>query len=173
MANTALAGRKAPPAGGPAVRIPGRIVHAGMGRMRHQLVIGRMKLDLVAAIAPGIERSQFRRVLVGDPAALRHDGRSPMLAEIRQLCAGCRAAIGGHGRDEWRVRREEVDVLKGRRLVEDVVGGERSLRHGLPGDWSLCARCPDNGLWRQQRRNWNRRIISLRAGAGQRKVHVR
>lgn len=71
--------------GGLALRVPGRIMHAGVRRMRHQLVIGRMKLDLVATITSGIEGPKFRRVLVGDAAPLGHRGRTPMTAEIGQF----------------------------------------------------------------------------------------
>ncbi|MEY9296029.1 hypothetical protein ABIF24_000660 [Bradyrhizobium elkanii] len=144
--------------------------------VRHQLMIGRMKLDLVAAIAPGIEQTQLRRVLVGNAAALRHGSGSPMLAEIGQLSRCRRPAIGGNRRGERRIHREQVDIFERRRLVEDVVGGKRSLRHGLLGNWSIRMRPGqpassgrDHGPAAAQ---WNRRIISLRAGAGQRKVQV-
>ena len=69
-------------AGRPALRVPGRIMHAGMRGVRHQLVIGRMKLDLVAAVAAGIEGAQFWCVLVGNASALGHRGGAPMLAEF-------------------------------------------------------------------------------------------
>jgi hypothetical protein len=61
---------------------PGRIVHAGVGAVRHQLVIGRMKLDFVAPVAAGVEGPQLWRVLVGEAAALGHCGRTPMLTEL-------------------------------------------------------------------------------------------
>ena len=38
-------------AGRVAGRVPGRIMHAGMGAARHQLMIGRVKLDFVAPVA--------------------------------------------------------------------------------------------------------------------------
>jgi hypothetical protein len=118
------------PAGRLAVAGPRRIVHAGMRRMRHQLVIGRMKLDLVAAIAFGIEDAQFRRVLIGHAAALGHHCRAPVPAELRQLGLGRRATIGGDRIDQRPVGRIEIDIPKRRRLVEDLVGRKCCLAHG-------------------------------------------
>ena len=55
-----------------------------------------MKLDLVAAVAAGIEGAQLRRVLVGDAPARGHRGRAPMLAELGQFLLRRGAAIGRH-----------------------------------------------------------------------------
>ena len=117
-------------AGGLAVRRPGRVVHAGMGAARHQFVIGGMKLDLVAPVAAGIEGPQFWRVLVGDAAARRHRGRSPVLAEFGQFLRGRRPAIGRDRFHQRPVRRVQIDVLERRRLVEHFMGRECGLRHG-------------------------------------------
>ena len=70
-------------AGRLALRVPGRIVNAGVGAVGHQFVIGRMKLDLVTPVAAGIESPQLGRVLVGEPAPCRHRRRTPMLPEAR------------------------------------------------------------------------------------------
>ena len=94
-----------------------------MGDVRHQFVIGRMKLDLVAPVAARIEGAQFWGVLVGDTAARGHRRRTPVLAEFQQFFLRRRAAIGRHRFHQWPVQREQVDVLERRRLVEDFVGG--------------------------------------------------
>ena len=110
------------PAGWFALRGPGRIVHAGMGAVRHQFMIGRMKLDFVAPVAAGIEGPQFRRVLVGEPAPLGHRGRTPMLAEFGQFLLRRSPAIGRDRIRQRPVEREQIDVLERRRLVEHLVG---------------------------------------------------
>ena len=72
-------------AGRLAVGIPGRIVHAGMRAVRHQLVIGRVKLDLVAAVAAGIEGAQLWRILVGDAARAPPSRPSPNACRTRTI----------------------------------------------------------------------------------------
>ncbi len=105
---------------GIAVFIPCRIVNAGVGTVRHQLVIGRMEFDLVAAKAARIEGLQFRRVLVGDAAALRHRRGAPMPAEVGKFRCCRLPAIDRHGLRERAVEGEQVNVLKWRRLVKDI-----------------------------------------------------
>jgi hypothetical protein len=53
-----------------------------MGAVRHQFVIGRVKLDLIPPVAPGIEDAQFRRIFIGEPPAFGHGGRAPVPAEF-------------------------------------------------------------------------------------------
>ena len=89
-------------------------MHAGMRTVRHQFVIGGMKLDLVAAVAAGIESAQLRRVLVGNAAAFRHRRGAPMLAELRQLALCRSAAIGGDRLDQRPVDRIEIDIFERR-----------------------------------------------------------
>ena len=113
-----------------AVRVPGRIVHAGMRRMRHQLVIGRVKLDFVAAVAAGIEGPQFRRILIGEPAPRRHRGRTPMLAEFGQFPVRRR-------RRHWR---QPLRPAAGRRAKRSISsnGGDwlkTSWVANEPGSW--------------------------------------
>jgi hypothetical protein len=105
-----------------ALRVPGRIVQAGMGRVRHQFVIGGMKLNLVAAVAAGVESPELRRVLVGEPAPRRHRGGAPAFAELGQFAMRRRAAKGRNRIDQRLVAGEQIDVLEGRRLVENLVG---------------------------------------------------
>ncbi len=111
-------------AGGLALGVPGRIVHAGMGAVRHQLVIGRVKLDFVAPVAARIERPQFWRIFVGDAAPRRHRGRTPMLPELRQFLLRRSAAVGRDRLREWLIQCEQIDVFERRRLVEHLVGGK-------------------------------------------------
>ncbi|MHC2325447.1 hypothetical protein ACVI3S_003467 [Bradyrhizobium diazoefficiens] len=111
------------------VRRPGRIVHAGMRAVRHQLVIGGMKLDLVAAIALGVEGAQLGRVLIRHAPAIGHRGRAPVLAEFGQLPLRLSAAIGLDRLDQRPVHGEQIDIPKQRRLVEDLVGCEAGLSH--------------------------------------------
>jgi hypothetical protein len=109
-------------AGRLAFRVPGRVVHAGVRTARHQLVIGGMKLDFVAAIASGIERPQLWRVLVGDAAPRRHRCRTPVLPELGQFRVRRSAAIGRDRLRQRPVQREQIDVFERRRLVEYLVG---------------------------------------------------
>ena len=116
--------------GGPAFRSPCRMVNAGMGAARHQFMIGRMKLDLVAPVAACIEGSQLWRILVGKTTALGHRRRTPKLPEFGQFLRGRTAAIGRDRLFQWRVQFEQIDLFERRRLVEHVVGRERRLGHG-------------------------------------------
>src|SRR5207248_1856706 len=93
-----------------------------MSAPRHQFVIGRMKLDLVAAVAPGIEAPQLWRVLIRSAAARGHRSRPPVLAELREFLRRGGCAVGGNRFRKRRVEREQIDVLERRRLVEDFVG---------------------------------------------------
>ena len=61
---------------------PSGIVNAGMRAARHQFMIRRMEFDFVALVAPRIERAQLGRILVGDTAAGRHRGGTPVLAKL-------------------------------------------------------------------------------------------
>ncbi len=85
---------------------PCRIVNAGVGAVRHQLMIGRMKLNLIAAIAARVEQFQLGRVLVGKAAALRHCGRAPVSAEFRQLVDRVAATICSDRIDQRLIERE-------------------------------------------------------------------
>ncbi len=97
-----------------------------MGAVRHQFVIGRMKLNLIAAEAARIIGFQLRRILIGNAAALGHRRRAPMPAEIGKLRFGRFSAIHRNGFRERAVEREQIDILERRRLVEDFGrGGEK------------------------------------------------
>src|SRR5438045_9344999 len=97
-----------------------------------------MKLDLVASVAPRIEAPQLWRVLIRNPAARGHCGRPPVLAEFREFLRRGGSAVAGNRFRERRIKREQVDILERRRLVEDFVGCECRLDHGpvlLGGYW--------------------------------------
>jgi hypothetical protein len=111
-----------------AQRIPGRIVDTGVGGVRHQLVIGRVKLDLIAAKAARVKSPQFWRIFVGDAAPRRHCRRAPMAAEFRQFGMRRAALIHGYRLDQRPIQREQIDILERRRLVEYLMGRRR--RHG-------------------------------------------
>ena len=99
-------------------------MNAGVRAARHHFVIGRVKLDLVAPVAAGIEGTQFWRVLVGDAAARRHGRRAPVLTELGKFLLGVSPAIGRDRFDQRPVDREQIDILERRRLVEHFVGRE-------------------------------------------------
>jgi hypothetical protein len=90
----------------------------------HQRVPGRVELDRVAAVAIAVEGLQHRRIAVGleapfdglGPAAARAEGAEPLL--------GPTCPFAGHRLLQRAVAAEEVVVDEGRRLVEDLVGGE-------------------------------------------------
>ncbi len=90
-----------------------------------------MELDDVAAEALLIEDSQLGRILVGEPSLLDQLGRAPApreRPERRHLAPG---AVRLDGILERTVIGEQVDVLIGRRLVENLVRVEAGLdRHG-------------------------------------------
>ena len=67
---------------------PWRAVQAGIGGERHQRVVARMKLDLVAAPADAIMRVQLRRVHVREPRVRLHLRGAERRAESAQLFGG-------------------------------------------------------------------------------------
>src|SRR4051794_17055217 len=89
-----------------------------------------MKLNLVAPVAARVKSPQFWRVLVGDTAARGHCGGAPVFAEFRQFLLRRRTAVRRNRLRQRPVKREQVDVLEGRRLVEDFMDGRRRLHHG-------------------------------------------
>ncbi len=61
---------------------PGRGVQSGGDARGHEIVIGRMKLDGVGAIALGVESVKLRRVLIGLPRQREPFRRSPTLGRM-------------------------------------------------------------------------------------------
>ncbi len=102
---------------------PGEGVEPVLDPERHQRVPGGVEFHLVDPVAVAVVRPQDRRMLVrlespGDRLPPAHDlpeRPRPALGPLRSL------APQRLGQD--RVGGEEVDVLEGRRLVEDGVGG--------------------------------------------------
>ena len=70
--------------GARAGRGPGRALQAGGDAGAHQIVIGRMEFDHVAAEAFRIEGVELRRILVGAAGGREHFGRAPLPSERRQ-----------------------------------------------------------------------------------------
>jgi len=98
-------------------------------------VIGRVKLDEIAAIALGVECFQLRRILVGLAPELEHVGAAPMLAEGGERGRVALAAVPRNGAAQWLVAGVEIDVHIGRRLIEKLVGTRLSSHvgsHGAP-----------------------------------------
>ena len=95
----------------------------------HQLVIGRVVLDLVDPVAVAVIRVQHRRVDVGQPAPLQRLRTSAEPTQFAHLGARPAGAFASQTVLQRRVvRRVEVDQR--RRLVEDVMGrdGNSSTR---------------------------------------------
>ena len=98
---------------------PGQRVQAVGDVHRHQLVPGRVELDLVDPVAEAVVGAELRRVLVRQPAELDRLGAAGDLADGADRVDREVAALAGDGLDEGPVG------------VEDVVAGERL---GLVGD---------------------------------------
>ena len=106
-----------------------------MGAVRHQFMISRMEFHFVAAKAARIESLQLRRIFVGDTATLRHRSRTPVPAKIGKFLPCTLPAIRRYGFDKRRIKREQIDILERRRLIENVGRwGEQRMRHRVvPG----------------------------------------
>src|SRR3954468_5584530 len=64
-----------------------------LGAERHQLVVGRVELDLVDAVAVAVVGLQARRVLVGEPAPLLDLGGAPDAADLAAALLGPARAL--------------------------------------------------------------------------------
>jgi hypothetical protein len=62
----------------------------------HQLVIGRMKLGLIGAVAGGVEQFQCRRELVGNAPELDHPGAAQLGAAFDQPGIGPAGTFTGY-----------------------------------------------------------------------------
>jgi hypothetical protein len=113
--------------GGP----PGERVRLVLDADLHQLVPGRMKLNLVDAVAEAVVGPQDGRIAIGlkspgdDLCAAGH------FAEPRQPVETPGAPLAGHGLAQRDVAGEEVVVLEGRRLVLDAMRLQRACRRIL------------------------------------------
>src|SRR5215475_3469723 len=90
----------------------------------HALVVGRMELDAVETATFAVKGSEAGWVLVGEPPSVEGLSAAARGAERAEARHGMRGPLAGDRFHKRRVAGEEVDVLQGRALVEDVVGGE-------------------------------------------------
>jgi hypothetical protein len=88
---------------------------------RHELVVSRVKLDMIDAVPPRIEAFELGWMLVGEPPEFKRSGASYETAKRRQVFVSLRGAFSPHGLLERRVGGEQVHVDKGRALVEGLV----------------------------------------------------
>ena len=109
------------------VSVPGRGGEALGDARAHEIVIGRVELDGVAAEPLSVERLELRRVRVGLPSQFEHGGRAEAAAKGGQRRVG--AAVMRNRVLQRLVAAKEVNVLVRRRLVRKV-GGDPD--HGKP-----------------------------------------
>ena len=100
----------------------------------HQLVVGRMELDDVAAKALRVEGVELRRIFVGATPEREHLCRSPLPPEGGQGSGFSTGAVRLDCVHKRRIGRKQVDVLVRRRLVENLVrielqGGAHGALH--------------------------------------------
>ncbi len=100
---------------------PGSGVQAVADRRRHQLMPGRVELDLVEPVPVPVVGAQDRFIRVSEPCLLDHLGRACELAELVQFRKNpARAVLSDRGQ-QGLVGRDVVPG-QGRRLVDDLVG---------------------------------------------------
>src|SRR5262245_45387210 len=99
----------------------------------HALVVGRMELDAVEPAAFAVKGSEAGWIVVGKPPPFEGLGAAARGAERAQARHGMHGPFAVDRFHERRVGGEEVDVLEGRALVEDFVGGEWGGHGRLPG----------------------------------------
>ncbi len=103
--------------------VPGEAVHLiGHGR-GHQLVIGRVKLDLVDAPTITVEAVQFGPVPVGQLAGL-HQLMPDLLAHGIQVVRRPLGTVPGNCLLQWQITAPEVVAGHGLRLVMNFVRTE-------------------------------------------------
>jgi len=88
----------------------------------HQLVIGGVELDLVAAVAGGVEELERGRITVGDGAEFKHGRRAQFSAALVQPAVGPGRIFAGHRLAQGDVVGVQVGVAERRHLVGDLVG---------------------------------------------------
>ena len=104
---------------------PGPRMHALLAQHVEQRVPGGVELDLVAAVTEAVEESQLRRMGIGEEA--QFDGRRVAAArpQCRQLGHRPRRALARDTLRQGGIGGEQIIAGERRRLVEDLVGGER------------------------------------------------
>ncbi len=153
--------------------VPGKAVHLAGHGGGHQLVVGRMELNLVDAPTVPIEAVQFRAVPVGQLTGL-HQLMTGQLAQRIQFFTGPVAAVAGDGLLQRQITAPEVVAGHGLGLVVNFMGKEpRFDRHccyppqGMPrnytypgedatgrtgGSWACSATGRESGLRSARRR---------------------
>ena len=104
----------------------------------HQFVIGRVVLDLVAAMSVAVVRVENGRVLVREAAEFERLGAAAELPERVRFVGDPTTAFALDGFAQRRVGFEEVVVFERRRLVED--GADRVSGHRRSGLTAFTAR---------------------------------
>ncbi len=110
---------------------PDRAVQALAAARTHQLVVGRVICDRVAAMAAGVVGRKPRGMLIGKPAAPERLCAARQAPEGLQPLRRVAAALPLDSLLERRVGGKEVHVLQWWRLVEDLMRCKRG-RHALP-----------------------------------------
>ena len=95
----------------------GLLAHA----QRHQLVPGRVKVDLVDAVAEAVMGPQLGRKAIGLPRQRLHMGAADRGAGLRKPGLRPAGADDAHDGAQRRIGRVGVVVRQRRRLVQDLV----------------------------------------------------
>jgi hypothetical protein len=98
---------------------------------RHELMVSRVKLDMIDPVATRIEAFELRRMLISEAPELKRGGAPSESAKRTEVFVGRRGTLSPHSLLKSRVRREQVHVLKRRALIEGLLVWERSLAHCL------------------------------------------
>ncbi len=101
----------------------------GRKRDAEQFVPGRMKFDLVDAMAEAIEGAQVRRIAVGGKAKRDGLGFAQRGAERAKVAFRPRRAFTPHRVAQDRIAAEQAVGLERRRLVADLEHGENHPRN--------------------------------------------
>ena len=108
-------------------RFPGQRMESVTDRQVEELVPGRMELDLVDPVAVSVVSSKFGGVAIGEEAPLVHLRGCHPSPEFSDRVHGPAAAVPLEGVDQGRFRSRNVVAIERGRLVQDLVGGDRSL----------------------------------------------
>jgi hypothetical protein len=107
---------------------PRQRVQAVRERGAHELVVGRVVVDLVDAVAEAVVRAQDRRVLVGTHAVGEHVGIAGQPPDGVGAVLGEAAALATEPLDERAVLAVGIEPLERRNLVLHLVGAVRGAR---------------------------------------------
>ncbi len=133
---------------------PGAGMQPGFAGDRQHGVPGRMKLDLVDAVAEAVEALELRRIAVGGKAERDRVRLAEFAAEHAEFPVRPGRALALDRRAQHGVAGEQIIGLERRRLVRD-------LEHRHPSSFRrlLSYPSPERGGWRAKRAGWGRRAI--------------